>query len=312
MRTERAMKITKIVLGAQMAIIAVLLVVFVGQSGSSDHGEAAHGDYPPAAAASHDEGGHSDHDDAAQANAGGDGGAPHAAQSGPGHAEGHDPEPQGHGAELGDQVDYAPRPAFGLAPHRLGGPATAIAAALLAGNNRFVASVRSAHDLTRQRQKTVATQKPPAVVLGCADSRVPPELVFDRGIGELFVVRNAGNLATRESIGSIEYAVEHLHSKVLVVLGHEKCGAVTAALGPNKSASRNLRAVIDEITPAVSKLKGWADGGELLHMAVEANVRRQAGALVDRSAILRAAVAKNELSVLKAVYNLETGRVNPL
>ena len=150
------------------------------------------------------------------------------------------------------------------------------------------------------------------MVLGCADSRVAPELVFDRGIGELFVVRSAGNIAEPVAVGSLEYAVEHLHAKVLVVLGHDKCGAVKAALSEAKMPTENLETMVGYIAPGLKGLKGWADGPDLVRLAVEANVRRQADELLRRSPLLRKAVAKDEIVILKAVYDIHTGRVRPL
>lgn len=194
----------------------------------------------------------------------------------------------------------------------LSGDAKAIAKALLEGNGRFTSNDGTHPDLDQQREASAAGQHPGAMVLGCADSRVPPELVFDRGIGELFVVRSAGNIAEPVAVGSLEYAFEHLHAKVLLVLGHEKCGAVQAALSEGKMPSPNLEAVVSHIAPATKGLKSWADGPDLVRIAVEANVRRQAEEILRRSPMLRAAVQKGEVTLLKAVYDLETGRVRPL
>jgi carbonic anhydrase len=150
------------------------------------------------------------------------------------------------------------------------------------------------------------------MVLGCADSRVPPELIFDRGVGEMFVVRSAGNIAEPVAVGSLEYAVEHLHAKVLLVMGHENCGAVKAALSEEKMPTPSLEALVGYVAPGIKGLKAWAEGDDLVHMAVEANVRRQADELLKRSPLLRQAVAKGEIVILKAVYNLDTGRVRPI
>jgi carbonic anhydrase len=187
-----------------------------------------------------------------------------------------------------------------------------VAQNLLAGNARFADGRRNPLDLVEQREVSAGGQHPGVMVLGCADSRVPPELIFDRGVGEMFVVRSAGNIAEPVAVGSLEYAAEHLHTKVLLVLGHEKCGAVQAALSEAKLPSTNLEAMVDAISPAVRELKAWVSGDQLIHMAVEANVRRQAEEVLRRSALLRAAVARKELTVLKAVYDLQTGRVRPL
>jgi carbonic anhydrase len=199
----------------------------------------------------------------------------------------------------------------GAAAHGLAGEPKAIAKALLEGNTRFVGG-GGHHDLTRQREDSKGTQHPGAMVLGCADSRVSPELVFDRGIGELFVVRSAGNIAEPVAVGSLEYAAEHLHAKVLVVLGHERCGAVQAALAEGKMPTPNLEALVGYIAPAVGGLKAWAEGPDLVRLAVEANVRRQADELLRLSPLLRKAVASGEVTILKAVYDLDTGRVRPL
>jgi carbonic anhydrase len=188
----------------------------------------------------------------------------------------------------------------------------AIARALLMGNGRFMTGESAHPDLLQQVQGSKDGQHPGAMILGCADSRVPPELIFDRGIGELFVVRSAGNVAEPVSTASLEYAAEHLHVKVLVVLGHEKCGAVQAALAGGKLPSDDLQTLVKYITPAVKGLKSWAEGADLVRFAVEANVRHQASELLRRSRLLRHAVRSGEVTLLKAVYDLETGRVRPL
>ena len=194
----------------------------------------------------------------------------------------------------------------------LTGDAKAIARKLLEGNGRFASGELSLPDLVGQRETSAKGQHPAVMVLGCADSRVPPELIFDRGIGELFVVRSAGNIAEPISVGSLEYAAEHLHAKVLLVLGHEKCGAVQAALAEEKMPSPNLQELVAHVAPAIKGLKAWADGADLLRLAVEANVRQQAVELLKRSPILRAAVAKGSVVLLKAVYDIETGRIRPI
>jgi carbonic anhydrase len=217
----------------------------------------------------------------------------------------------GKGRDKGKERDRKPEEAavpqtgFGTDPRQ-------VAQNLLAGNARFIDGRRSNPNLVEQRETSAGGQHPGVMVLGCADSRVPPELIFDRGVGEMFVVRSAGNIAEPVAVGSLEYAAEHLHTKVLLVLGHEKCGAVQAALSDAKLPSTNLEAMVDAISPAVKELKAWVSGDQLIHMAVEANVRRQADEVLRRSALLRAAVARKELTVLKAVYDLQSGRVRPL
>jgi carbonic anhydrase len=194
----------------------------------------------------------------------------------------------------------------------LGTDPKAIARELLAGNGRFASGEQTKYDLTAQRKHAEDGQHPSAMVLGCADSRVPPELIFDRGVGELFVVRSAGNIADPVAAGSLEYAAEHLHTKVIVILGHDECGAVKASLAGGKLPSDNLEAMVNYIAPGLKGLKGWADGPELIRLGVEANVRRQGEELLRRSSILRKAVAKDEIMILKAVYDIHTGRVRPL
>jgi carbonic anhydrase len=302
------MKYAKVVVFGQLALAVVLIGVFVlkSKAASGDgHGEAA------ALVAKAEHG-------AAEAGKGDDGhghaGAPADKGKGKdkdkdkagGHADKKDDKQGGHGAhDDGDKDHVGGAPALGKEPK-------AIAKALLAGNARFLAGDGAHPDLMQQVSSSKDVQHPGAMVLGCADSRVPPELIFDRGIGELFVVRSAGNIAEPVSTGSLEYAVEHLHAKVLVVLGHERCGAVQAALADGKLPTPNLEALVEHIAPAVKGLKAWADGPDLVRLAVEANVRHQANELLRRSKLLRRAVATGEVTILKAVYDLETGRIRPI
>src|SRR5205814_6637151 len=127
-------------------------------------------------------------------------------------------------------------------------------AELKAGNARFVRGESQLRDLPQARQALAAGQHPAAIILCCSDSRVPPELVFDQTLGRLFVVRAAGNVVDPALLGSIEYAVEHLGARLLVVLGHSSCGAVDAAL-KGGSASPNLRALVERIAPAAARAK---------------------------------------------------------
>ncbi len=152
----------------------------------------------------------------------------------------------------------------------------AIWAHLMAGNQRFVAGKPQARALPELREKLASGQQPHAIVLSCSDSRVSPELVFDQSLGDLFVVRSAGNIADPVGLGSIEYAVDHLHSTVLVVLGHQKCGAVAAACSGDKMPSRNLEAIVDKINPAVAQAKTYAKPDDLLDSAIKENVHQSA------------------------------------
>jgi carbonic anhydrase len=197
-------------------------------------------------------------------------------------------------------------------------PAEKIWANLMAGNKRFVAGKQRAYAVVSLRRELASGQKPHVIVLSCSDSRVAPELVFDQSLGDLFVVRTAGNIADPVGLGSIEYAVDHIHSPVLVVLGHQKCGAVTAACSGEKMPSRNLEAIVDKINPAVtqakSSLKGDAKSDDLIESAIKENVHQSAKDLLANSEIVRDAVKAGKLTVIEAEYELASGevvRLNP-
>ena len=173
------------------------------------------------------------------------------------------------------------------------------------GNKRFASDrpVYERHDADT-RATLVEGQNPFAIVLSCADSRVIPELVFDAGLSELFVVRVAGNIANTCSIASIEYAVAHLDVKLVVVLGHENCGAVSAALAGGDNG-HNLNVLVSHLTPAVAKPSG-KDPAARLRNAVKKNAKLTAAALRERSEILD----KKSLDIVPAYYNLASGKVN--
>jgi carbonic anhydrase len=185
----------------------------------------------------------------------------------------------------------------------------AIWADLVNGNKRFMAGKHTAVNYSSVRQKLAKGQKPEVIVLGCADSRVPPEFVFDKNLGELFVIRDAGNIADKMALGSIEYAVEHLHSRILVVLGHESCGAVAAAVSGEKMPSPNLRAIVESISPSFEGSSTCRIGSESNLSCVELNVRHSAGDILTRSPIIKKAVDEGELTIVHAVYKMETGAV---
>lgn len=182
-------------------------------------------------------------------------------------------------------------------------------ATLMAGNQRFVAGKPAAHALAPLRKKLAEGQSPHVIVLSCSDSRVPPELVFDQTLGDVFVVRTAGNVADPVALGSLEYAVDHIHSPLLVVMGHQKCGAVTAACSGDKMPSSSLTAIMDKIGPAVNQAKSYAKPDELVESAIKENVHQSARDLLAGSAILREAVAAGKLKVVEAEYQLATGKV---
>ncbi len=166
-----------------------------------------------------------------------------------------------------------------------------------------------ARELVHRRQDLAKGQHPQVIVLGCADSRVPPELVFDRNLGELFVVRAAGDVADPIALGSLEYAVEHLHAKVLVVLGLEPCGAVPASASGGKMPTPNLEAIVQKIVPALEPLKARAHGEQLARLGIEANVHRSAQDVLDHSPILQQEVGAAKLAPIEALYRLESGEV---
>lgn len=171
---------------------------------------------------------------------------------------------------------------------------------LKAGNDRFLARVKA--DEYRPSELSRG-QDPQGVVLGCADSRVPPEIVFDVGLGELFVVRVAGGVANTASIASVEYAVSQLGTRLIVVLAHEKCGAVSAAM-QGGDAGRNLNRLMEYIEPAVER----CDGGDVNEVA-RMNAKLNAERLIAKSEILRAAAESGELRIATAFHRFTTGAV---
>jgi carbonic anhydrase len=187
------------------------------------------------------------------------------------------------------------------------------------GNRRFVAHVqsRAAIDGHLRRYELAAEQEPFAIVLGCSDSRVPAEIVFDQGLGDLFVIRVAGNIVAASQVGSVEFAASRFGTRLVVVLGHSQCGAILATLDelqrPTIKQSRNLRSIVDRIRPSVETLLATDlrnAPGELVRQAVRANIRMSAGHLRHGSAILERLIQDDGLIVVGAEYSLETGEVD--
>jgi len=187
------------------------------------------------------------------------------------------------------------------------------------GNARFVADVPSTDNGTKRarRQELAAGQEPFAIILGCSDSRVPAELVFDQGLGDLFVIRVAGNIVSPSQVGSVEFAAERFGTPLVVVLGHSSCGAIMATIEelgrPSKDQSRNLRSIVDRIRPSVetlleTDLRHRPD--ELADLAVRANIRASVSHLQHGSAILEGLVDQGRLLIVGAEYSLETGQVD--
>jgi len=185
--------------------------------------------------------------------------------------------------------------------------ADSVLAELKTGNEHHVAHrYQHPHESLDRRRQLVAGQHPHAEILSCSDSRVPPEIVFDQGLGDLFIIRVAGNVATDTEIGSLEYGAEHLHIPLIVVLGHESCGAVTAAVqgGPPEG---HIAALIDLIKPAVEKARGMP--GDPVANSVRLNVEWVVKQLRSSTPILSELVAHGKLRIVGAVYSIETGSV---
>lgn len=183
---------------------------------------------------------------------------------------------------------------------------------LMIGNERFVSGKLLDRHFTAERIELAKGQHPYAVVLACSDSRVPPELVFDESLGKLFVIRVAGHVADPAVLGSVEYAVEHLHAPLLIVLGHENCGAVKATI-EGGSAPPNIMSLLRRIAPAVEKTRhGQTEEKLMLREAVRENVRYQMQMAVYESAVLAEKVDAGKLQIVGGVYSFETGKVEML
>lgn len=182
---------------------------------------------------------------------------------------------------------------------------------LLEGNRRFAeGKPKHPHETLDWRAHLRKGQHPFAVIVGCSDSRVSPELLFDEGLGDLFVIRQAGHVADDDTLASVEYAIGHLHVRLVVVLGHESCGAVEAAVATlmrDEPAPGHIIRLVDDIAPAV-KAAG-EQPGEIVENAVQANIRHVVDQLRNSMPILRPLVRSDQLRIVGAYYALETGRV---
>ena len=190
---------------------------------------------------------------------------------------------------------------------------------LIEGNRRFVSDVRDRSTLTSRarRSELIAGQDPFAIILGCSDSRVPAEIIFGQGLGDLFVIRVAGNIVAPSQVGSVELAAEQFSTPLVVVLGHSMCGAVLATLEeverPKESRSSNLRSIVDRIRPSVEASLGTKvrqNRDALVRHAIRANIRASANHLRRGSRILEQLIRRGELLVVGAEYSLETGVVD--
>ncbi|MEP5762960.1 MAG: carbonic anhydrase [Halieaceae bacterium] len=187
------------------------------------------------------------------------------------------------------------------------------------GNRRFLSGDLNSEILASpaRRDALIQDQRPFAIILGCSDSRVPAEIIFDRGLGDLFVIRVAGNVVAPSQIGSIEYAAEMFGTRLVVVLGHSNCGAVQATLDelhrPSENRSPNLRSIVGRITPAIEGLlaeDSSGDGAALMPAAVEANIHASVEQLKHGSEILEVLIDAEALRIVGAQYSLETGEVH--
>ena len=185
--------------------------------------------------------------------------------------------------------------------------ADSVLAELTAGNAHHIAHRYQHPHETIERQRELASgQSPHAEILSCADSRVPPELIFDQGLGDLFIIRVAGNVVSDTELGSLEYGAEHLHVPLLVVLGHQHCGAVTAAVEGGE-AEGHIAALVNLLRPAVEKTRGMP--GDHVENAVKANVEMVVKQLRSSTPVLAKLVSEGKLKVVGAVYSLDTGKV---
>ena len=183
---------------------------------------------------------------------------------------------------------------------------------LIAGNRRFVEGNTEHRNQDATRRKEVSKgQKPFAMILSCSDSRVPPEVIFDQGLGDLFIVRNAGNGTDTSALASMQYAAAHLDPRLLVVMGHEKCGAVSAAMAGEeavKEEPQELREVLATIRPGIAGVPAGTNNDERTSKSVEANVRANIAKMM-ASPGFKALAEKQNIQVVGAVYDLETGKV---
>jgi carbonic anhydrase len=191
-------------------------------------------------------------------------------------------------------------------------------ARLREGNERFASGSSSVDGSSLARRAAlVAGQEPSAIILGCSDSRVPAEIVFDQGLGDLFVIRVAGNVVAPSQIGSVEFAADRFGTRLVMVLGHSQCGAVLATLEElrrsRETQSRNMRSIVGRIRPAVEGLLGTdlaRDPEALVREAVRANVRAAANQLRHGSEVIERLIERDGLLVVGAEYSLQTGRVH--
>lgn len=179
---------------------------------------------------------------------------------------------------------------------------------LIFGNIRFAKNMtKNPHKAPEYRTSLAAGQHPKAIIVGCSDSRIPPEIIFDEGLGDLFVIRLAGNIVSEEALGSIEYGAEHLHIPLIVVLGHESCGAVTAA-SKGYNEHDHIKSLTDAIKPAVEKAR--EKKGSLVENAIVENVKLVVNMLKNSAPILKVLYEEGKIRIVGARYDLDTGLID--
>ncbi len=183
---------------------------------------------------------------------------------------------------------------------------------LMDGNKRYVSGSLMKKDIGETKRKELSTkgQKPFAIVVTCSDSRVPPELLFDQGLGDIFIIRVAGNVVDQIALGSIEYGAEHLNAPLLFILGHSKCGAVTATIDAKGEPEGNIGAIVKKIMPAAEKAKkkgGTKD--EVLETAIKENVKNVYNDVMKKSKIIPHLVEEGKLKIVAGEYDITTGKV---
>src|SRR5262245_43804980 len=196
-------------------------------------------------------------------------------------------------------------------------PAREALARLIEGNRRYVQNVRSVDSMLSHSRRDLQSQRPFAIILGCSDSRAPAEVVFDLGLGDLFVIRVAGNIVAPSQVGSVEFAAERFGTRLVVVMGHSSCGAIEAALeavvskaGP---ASRNMMSIVDRVRPSIESLVSTElarEPARLRHEAVRANVRASVSHLRHSSEIIERLATRDGLLIVGAELDLATGVVD--
>lgn len=188
---------------------------------------------------------------------------------------------------------------------------------LMDGNQRFIANKTTIREASTPsiREALATGQKPFAIILSCSDSRVPPEIIFDQGLGEIFVVRVAGNIPDPIILGSIEYAAEHFSCPLVMVFGHKRCGAVSAAVESQGHPHGNIGAIIKTITPAVEQARKDSKGAgksQLVERAIDNNIELVAKSLTRQSPVIRSLVDAAKVKIVKAKYDLDDGTVRLL